>query len=204
VSIELFINAIQESGHVVVDAGDPKSGASLEAAIRGRDESWRNELAHEAPPLSMPSAAWAAMRMYRACQFLVYRQIEPPVIERDLAEPCPEPSSPGICYSVDLSLRVLPELLSLARGLSDDDPLVLALLKLAHEWPLSSVGIANIGDIDIAAFIDDPCLRQLYVDRIIQRNDVSRLTDPRVSDVVREALGAYPELAPTIAKAVGL
>jgi len=202
-SIEAFIHALQESGHVVVAPDVPSDRAAAEASLRALDAQCRQDLPHEAPALSMPAALWAAGMMYRACQFLAYREIEPAVIQKDLADPCPEPLSPAVCYSVDLTMRVLPEVLALARGLSDDDPLIIELTKLAQGWPLSSVGIAKVGDVQIDAFIDDPCLRQLYVDRSIQRGDVSRLNDPRVASAAREALGAYHDLAPSIAKALG-
>jgi MoxR-vWA-beta-propeller ternary system domain bpX4 len=204
VSSDIFIESIQDSGHVIVDTEMPAEGSAIESAIRSMDAMWRAELAFEAPELMMSAAIWAAVRMYRACQFFVFREIEAPVIERDLRVPLPQAHTPSVCYSVDLSLRLLPELLQLVRGLSNDDPLVLALTELARAWPLSSVGLANPGEIDLGGFIDHPCLRQLYVDRIIERNDLSRLNDPRVAAAVRSSLGAYPELAPAIAKAMAI
>ena len=203
-AIDQFLFSIQESGHVLVGTDEPKPDATVEKAIRDIDAVWRNDLAYDAPVLSMPAAVWAATQMYRACQFLIFREIEATILEKYLADPCPQSPAPSICYSADLSFRLLPELVNLARGLSEDDPLVRSLMTLCRAWPLSSVGVANVGLIDIDTFIEDRCLRRLYVDRIIERNDQSRLGDPRVADVARETLGAYPELAPSIAKAVGI
>jgi hypothetical protein len=111
--------------------------------------------------------------------------------------------SPEVCYSTDLALRVLPQLLALARGVALDDPLVIGLNTLAHDWPLSSVGVPEVTNVDESPFIDHPTLRRLYADRIIERRDVSRLTDPRVVAAVREALGAHAaDLAPTLFPAI--
>jgi hypothetical protein len=203
-SVEAFWKALQESGQVVVDVAMPRASDALEALILETDASWRLELAVAPPALLVPVAVWAALRVYRACQFLVYREIEPEVIEKEftVSSPAEAGSSSAVCYSADLAFRILPELVAQARGLSDDDPLVANLLKLAREWPLSSVGVGDLGEIDISPFIEDSCLRRLYVDRIIQRSDLSRLRDPRISAEARAALGAYHQLAPEVAKAL--
>ena len=85
-----------------------------------------------------------------------------------LAVPCPEPPSPSVCYSADLSLRYLPDLLSLAKGIASDDPLVHGLHAICRSWPLSSVGVPDVGELDTGAFLSHPTLRRLYVDRIIE------------------------------------
>ena len=130
------------------------------------------------------------------------REVDAASVQQALAAPCPRPPSASVCYSADLSLRYLPDLLSLARGIAPDDPLVAGLTALARAWPLSSVGVAGMEDLDVSAFVDHPSLRQLYVDRIIERGDVSRLKHPAVRAAVGEALGAYPDLAPRVAAAL--
>src|SRR5262245_2477868 len=140
-SVEAFWISLHETGHVIVDATAPRASDALEKAILETDSAWRLELSHAPPALLLPVAVWAALRMYRACQFLAYREIEPDVIEKEFAQAPPaEAGSPSVCYSADLGFRILPELLAQARGLSDDDALVVALTDLARKWPLSSVG----------------------------------------------------------------
>jgi hypothetical protein len=178
----------------------------LRAAIADTDAHWRTELAGEAPALVADVTVWALTTVYRAAQFLIFREVEPQVIHVALAEPCPRPpaaSPPEICYSADLALRVLPDLLKLARAAAPTDPLVEALLGLARQWPLSSVGCGqDIERADIAAFAENPALRMLYADRIIERQDLSRLDDPRVAADVRRALSIFPNLAPKVAAVV--
>jgi hypothetical protein len=48
-----------------------------------------------------------------------------------------------------------------------------------------------------------PCLRRLYVDRIIAGRDVARLSDQRVRAAAIEAVGLHDELCPEIAAALG-
>jgi hypothetical protein len=193
-----FVHALLETGRVKVPPGDePLDG--VERAVAELDRGARIGAAFEPPELAAPAAAWALTAVYRACQALVFREIDADAVRRTLAVPCPLPPAPAVHYSADLSLRYLPDLLSLARGVAPDDPLVAGLTALARVWPLSSVGVAGAGEADPTPLLDHASLRRLYVDRIIERGDASRLAHPAVRAAVREALGAYPSLAPKLA-----
>ncbi len=163
----------------------------------------RADLPQRPPPLCEATALWGAERFYRGCQFLVFRDASVEAITVELATTCPANSDPAsAAYSVDLTWRFLPDLLKLAGGLASDDPLLTHLRQRGVEWPLSSVGVPNLGEVRVDGFFDDSCLRSMYTDRIIARGDVARLNDKRVQDAVREALGAFPELAPEISSIV--
>jgi hypothetical protein len=206
VSLIDFWNEVHETGHAVVDDDGVSEGLSSQElcdAIASTEREWRLELAFVPPPLVMPAAVWAVQLMYRAAQLLVYHEIDAAVVERDLSVTCPEASSPAVVYSVDLAMRLLPDLVTLARAVSDDDPLTIGLMRLARQWPLSSVGILGVGsDFHTDAFFDHPCLRRVYVDRIIDRRDTSRLSDARVAAVARESIGGFPTLVPELVKAL--
>lgn len=196
-----FVNAIVETGRVTVAAGsDALDGA--DDAARELDRLIRPSLAYDPPALSVAAGGWALHRLYAACQALAHRQIGPEAVRGSLAVPCPLPPSGAACYSVDLTFRLLPDLTLLARGVARADPLVAGLESLARAWPLSSVGMADLGPVDVEPFIAHPSLRRLYADRVIERADLSRLIDPRVREAVREALGAFPHLAPNVAAAM--
>jgi hypothetical protein len=193
-----FVQSLLETGRVKVPAGDAPI-EDLDPAVAELDRAARTDAPSEAPPLVAPAASWGLQILYRACQALVFREIDAETVRRTLAEPCPLPPSPAVHYSADLSLRYLPDLLTLARGIAPDDPLVTGLTALAQAWPLSSVGVADARAVDPSPLLDHPSLRQLYVDRIIERGDASRLAHPAVRAAIREALGAYPSLAPKLA-----
>jgi len=117
---------------------------------------------------------------------------------------CPQPLSADAIYSADLLLRYLGDLMTMARAVADRDILVTELSRLAGQWPLSSIGAAKIdpNQLDVRAVdmvMADRCLRQLYIDRVIARRDLSRLEHPGVRDGVHEALGLYHELWPEAA-----
>jgi hypothetical protein len=201
-SVIRFWNQIYESGRVSVSAEAGRDTRDLREAIAVIEAEWRWELAFDPPPPLMDAAVWAVLGFYRACQFLVYREIEPATITGEFESACPFTPTPTVCYSVDLAFRMLPDLFALARGLSNDDPLVKGLQTLGQSWPLSSVGMPGIDAIDVSAFIDDRSLARLYADRIIERDDRSRLGEPRVGRLVRDSLLGQPQLAPRLFEAV--
>jgi hypothetical protein len=194
-----FLTELSKEGiAVVVTAAELTSGTDWQTTLRDWDTQHRAELAFDAPPLSLPAAEWAALRLYRGCQALVCRDMPPQDMHRFLAVPCPEPRSPSADYSVDLVFRFLPDLIHLARRVAQNDPLIAELLALAKAWPLSSVGIEGVGDVNPEPFLQNPSLRQLYADRILATGDTSRLHHEVVRSAVRIALGAFPDLAPAV------
>lgn len=198
-----FVNELFQSGRVRVSGiyqlGDEEL-QECEAILRSIEESVRLELAGEAPPFSPPAALWAATRLFRGAQALVYRELDGEELTRMFSDACHDPPNPATHYSVDLTLRYLPDLLAQARRTAQRDALVERLQALAADWPLSSVGTGSVSGRDLRPILGHPGLFQLYTDRIIQRRDHSRLSEPRVREAVRQALGAFPELAPDIAR----
>ncbi len=201
-TLEAFLTRLAQDGVACVEA-DPAltSGDRWAEIILRWDATQKAEFAGGAPEISLLAAEWAAVRLYRACQAVVCRDMPPQDLQRFLAEPCPEARSASVDYSVDLLFRFLPDLVQLTRRLAQNDPLVAELLVLARGWPLSSVGIPDLGEV-AAPLLDAPALRQLYVDRVLATQDLSRLQHREIRSAVQIALGAYPELAPKIATAL--
>jgi hypothetical protein len=204
-SLASFLNSIQDGTPVKVPPGqvtDPADWAAVIGILEAMDAAGRAEIAHDAPPMVPEVALWAAERLYRACQFMVYRDVDADVVRASFAVPCPQPPSPAASYSADLVLRHLGEVYTLARGVAREDPLVDGLLNLGRAWPLSSVGMPGVGEVDVSAFVGHAGLLRLYADRIIERSDRSRLGDRAVVAALREALGAFPSLASEIWAAI--
>lgn len=196
----MFLRSLLEEGRAVV--GVAPAPPPDEACLRRMDrlaQAAGAELAGEPPPLCTDSAGWAVQVFYDACRFMVCRDIGEPEVVASLKRPHPRARCAATDWSVDLIFRQLPELFRRARHLSRTDPLVRELHFLAVSWPLSSVGIPEVSGFDIGPFLSHRALRQLYVDRIVSRQDLCRLGDPRVDEALREALGGHPELAPELA-----
>ena len=172
--------------------------AAAAAVIETLDRDARLEAPGPAPELVLPATRWAAEMLYRAGQAVVSGPSRAPEIGAVLRRPYGDRVDARVTYSVDLIFRFLPEIIRRSIQ-ADDEELHQALLELARTWPLSSVGTAGVGSVDIDDFVDHPCLARMYCDRVLERQDLGRLVDPRVAQAARVALGAYAGLAPAVA-----
>lgn len=196
-----FIHALIESGRVTVPPDAPWVDDEAAAAIQSVDAAVRSECPHVAPELSIPVALWGATLLYEGCRFLVHRHLEAQEIDAAFQIPAPPAAPESRIYSADLLLRYLPGLSSLARGTSPDDPLNLAIRVVAQTWPLSSVGIPDVGPLELQPILANPCLRQMYIDRILEREDTFRLT-PAIREAVLAAFGEAIPLTPKLKAAL--
>ena len=100
----------------------------------------------------------------------------------------PTDNGPAVQYSVDVMMRFLPDLIRHASAVPREDPLMVTLYGWAADWPLSSVGVPLDRPVDAAAvesIVSDRALLTLYVDRIVARKDLSRLSHPSVVEAIR-------------------
>lgn len=207
-AVRKFLETLAESG--VVPVPNWASAAASEATgaddlLLAADATARLDAPSDAPAFDLDAARWAARILFRASCLLADRTVDASAVAAALGVRGPEPRAAGVCWSADVFLRHLAELHGLARGLAPDDPLVAEIERHAASWPLSSVGmkLAAPAAAPPDCVAADPCLRRLYVDRVLHRGDTSRLAVPWVTEGVRAALGAHPELAPALAAAVG-
>lgn len=196
-ALSLFLRDLFEHGRVTVDEELRQPAAFLDQVaeqLQSLDLEARLHLPRGWPAFDEPAACYGAVVLYRACQFLTFRHLPPQAIAELIVVPSPRPN-PAEHASVDLVLRFLPDMVRLARSAASEDPLVVRLLELARRWPLSSVGIQDLGEVDPAPLLVDRATERVYIDRILATGDRSRLSHPRVRMGVRAAVGSYPELA---------
>jgi len=147
------------------------------------------ELPNTAPAFSEKAACWAAKYFFQSVQFTVLRDEGKEIIEQQL-KPFPLEIRAEEIYSADLILRHLPSLFDLAKGLAPGDFLVKNLMELARDWPYSSVGIKLDGEVNDKIIFSHPGLRQVYIDRIIEKKDNSRI-NKRTESFLLETTGEY-------------
>ena len=138
-SMVRFLESLREGGRVTVPVLATESDLppiareeqlQVRTLLESMDADWRLELAGQAPRLSLPAARWGAETLYRGCQFLVCRETPLERMRETLERPAPGPVSAEVCYSVDLCLRFLPDLIGLARAVSKQYPFLRLLLEL--------------------------------------------------------------------------
>lgn len=198
--VALLVQSLTNNGRAAVSRRPSNmDDADAIPLLQQLDGLARDELALDLPVFSPDVALWAARLFCHLCRFVVCRDISEEQIKSACNAACPEPRGPETDWSADLILRHLPNLFRFARHLSNADPLVGEMKKIAANWPLSSVGIDGLENINLDPFIDHPGLRRLYADRVISSGDMSRFGDARVGDLLRADLGVHRELAPAIA-----
>lgn len=150
------------------------------------------EMPAQVPAFDPEAACWAAAYLYRAVQFILLRELDETTMQQHLL-PYPGAHSPAAIYSADLTLRYLPDLFDLAKGLSPHDPLVKQMKETAAAWPFSAAAIHLDAVPDIRTLMGDASLKQAYIDRIIHAKDLHKCSVPECYPLVQEALGSYSD-----------
>lgn len=185
---------------VPVDADDRAAAAEV---LRNFEQQWRLEFPGDPPDLVISAALWAAEMLFHACECLMFREIDEDGIYDLLGLTYSGARTAAEHYSVDLTFQLLPDVTVRAENISGEDPLLAFLRKWACQWPLSSVGMAGIEPVGLEAVLGHAGLRRVYVDRVLERNDHSRLHDPQVVAEIRTVLGVHSELAPKMWELLG-
>ena len=88
-----FLQQLLETGNVSIETPDRPSDTEVQSAgeiLRQFESGWRLEWAGTAPEFHQPVASWAAESLYRSCQLLLSRDLDPEEVQRSLATPCPK------------------------------------------------------------------------------------------------------------------
>lgn len=143
------------------------------------------------PQFDSSAALWGAKTVYTACQILLYR-------EHKNAELCNLLPSyrhkiiPEAILSADLCLRFLPQILSEANLIDNEDPLITILNNMLKDWHYSGIGVTlNPHDLDFASIFANRTLEQLYIDRVIEKKDIERAKLPKLNQKIKAVLGNY-------------
>jgi hypothetical protein len=133
-----FLAHIHSSGRLAVGREFGLSTDGLVAALQQLDEIVRIDGPSDLPELDLDAAVWGVARLHAACVLLAHRDHGVEVIEQQMLAACPSAwSAPATHYSVDLSLRHLPDVWRLARVLGCHN---LAMSILSQSWPTRACG----------------------------------------------------------------
>lgn len=123
---------------------------------------------HTPPPFDPEAALWAAKILYTAAQLLLNRQHEAGDLPK-LLPPYPQALTEGAILSADLSLRFLPPIIDQLQRIDPEDPLIPLLENLLLPWHYSGIGHPlPIEKLNFEPLSGMFCLRQLYIDRVIE------------------------------------
>lgn len=206
-----FLQQLLETGRCKVPYGQLELCAATEISQANQlltefEAGYRNSLPFSPSGFIAADATVAAVNLYYACQFILKREIEEAKMVQVFASEACQFSQTGVSeesiYSTDLVFRFLPDLFRLARTKSSKDALLIHLRRWGQRWPLSSIGIGDklfLEDhdqkLDLTVIEHSEFLTRLYLDRVLQRQDESRISEPWVRQRLQAELGLYPNLA---------
>ncbi|MBP9136445.1 MAG: hypothetical protein KBF31_05505 [Chitinophagales bacterium] len=145
------------------------------------------------PKYDAESALWAAKIVYTACQILLYREHKEAELT-DLLPAFTQPITTEAILSADLCLRFLPQILAEAKLIDPEDYLIPILESILNQWHYSGIGIPlSLKNLDFELIFSNPCLEQLYIDRVIDKKDKKRAELPQMLEKIRATLGNYTE-----------
>ena len=143
------------------------------------------------PEYDREAALWAAKTLYTIAQLILYREHK----ETDLTLLLPAFSgqlTADAILSADLCLRFLPQIKQEARNIDPEDVLLLEINRILETWHYSGIGTDfDLQKADFTIAIADPCLAQMYADRIILRKDRNMAQLPQWSGHVRANMGLH-------------
>lgn len=145
-----------------------------------------------APPGFDPAAAlWAAKAVYVIAQLILYRKNK----EADLTLLLPDfesVKSPAAIISCDLCLRFLPDIIFQLKTIDPEDPLILILEKRLSEWHYSGINYPLETDtLNFGSISTDPCLYQLYINRVIASRNVKLAQHEACISQVKASIGIF-------------
>lgn len=152
------------------------------------------------PPFEPAAAIWGARTVFNAAQLLLSREKG----EEDMLKMLPRWTgviTASTILSADLCLRCMPDVIAKAAEISPEDPLIAALNDILRDWHYSGVGISlqpegveGWGDFfDWEPILNNGCLHQLYIDRVIERRVLALARLPQLKPGVLAVMGDHPD-----------
>ena len=137
------------------------------------------------------AALWAARTIYYASQLILFRESQPDELESIL--PSYEGTiDPSAILSVDLSLRFVPNIMKHLKLIDPEDSLIKILEKHLATWHYSAVGYdLKDSTLDFEVINNSPCLKQLYLDRVIEKKAQNLAKIPIINQGIKATLGMY-------------
>lgn len=193
-----FLRTIQHLRHyeeILIFACQPDiSSAEITEASSYLDKEYQAESLNfpfKPPAFEKEAAIWAAKTVYLTAQLIVYRKQSEQELFRTLPAFDKEITAGGI-LSADLYLRFLPQLKIFLHKLDPEDSIIPILDKILHRFPYAAVGTSIVArDQDLQPIVHNPCMLQLYTDRVIARADLKKALHPLIKPSVEAALGNH-------------
>lgn len=210
--LQQFVRVLLESGNCRVPYGDFCKCDSMQLAetqdlVGQLEPDYRLSLPAKFPAFSVKNATAAAVFLYYVSQFVLKRELDDACTNQILDDTTSDffavSDSESSIYSIDFVLRFLPDLYVITKKKSDADVLLNYLVKVACRWPLSSVGMGALASGEdflnrwygLEEIKKSSFLSRMYIDRIVAKQDITRIEVPWVKELLIAEMGIHIGLA---------
>lgn len=176
--------------HEISKREEQEAGDYLEAEL----EKERLEFLSTDISCDKESAVWAAKVLYYSAQLYLIRENT----AKDLDKLIPKlkiASDTSSVLSADLSLRFLPQIITLMQTADPYDPLVKILEEILTQFHYSGIGYPlNLEKVNWEKELKDKTYRKLYLERIVERKAYELAENPYVNQLLIAEFGLYKEI----------
>ncbi len=191
------IHHLRTSGQFVLYTNKPEvSNSELNDLGDFLEQEYENEVLNypcEAPKFDREAAIWGAKMIYFGAQFLAHRHEEPKDLNQYF-EMIKGELTPNSCLSADLSLRFLPFITKELEAIDFDDWLVKILKSHLQKFSYSAIGQGfdlEINQEELTKLFQDECFKTLFIDRVIEKQDISLTEHTIIHENIAIHLGEY-------------
>jgi hypothetical protein len=146
---------------------------------------------YTAPEFHAKAAIWASKIVYFSAQLLLYRENQ----VSDLTVFLPKYSgimNASAILSADICLRFLPQIREELKRIDTEDPILPIIEQHLEQFHFSAVGFDSEKETtDTQLLFSDACLKQLYLDRIIERKAYRLAEKPEINACLLANFGDY-------------
>ena len=140
------------------------------------------------------TAVWAAKVLYHSAQLHLIRENT----AKDLSQLIPlfkGKREINSILSADLSLRFLPQIISVLQDVDPEDPLIKILENILQQFHYSGIGFdLDLEKIDWEEELKDKTYRKLYLERVVE-NKAYRLAEiPYISQLLMAEFGMHKDV----------
>lgn len=137
---------------------------------------------------------WAAKVLYHSAQLYLIRENTAKDLKKLI------PSFKGVrdissILSADLSLRFLPQVITVLQNTDPEDPLIKLLENILHQFHYSGVGFdLDLEKINWEEELKDRTYRKLYLERIVEKKAYKLAEIPYINQLLMAEFGIYKDI----------
>lgn len=189
------ISYLRQEEHLVAHANVLKTTRTEEEDIAlFLEQEYENESLNypfSPPEFNAKASVWASKIIYYATLLLLYRNDTQKDL-KELFEDYEGVIDTAAILSADLCLRFLPQITMELKRIDFEDPLIPILENILNIWHYSAIDTnAEPPEIDFKLFLQNDCLTQLYLNRIIENKVLSWAENPYINKLLNSQLGYY-------------